>query len=1017
MNTNKHESKRTLLSVGICVCLWLSVFALNAAEHHGQVSFGGVPVPGATVTATQGDKKLTAVTDMDGIYSFPDLADGTWSMQVEMSGFAPSKQDVAASAVPMWELKMMGLAELNAPVQAPALRAEVKPANTATPTPLKPTPPKPGAAKPAATQTAAATPPADAAPPDEASQKAADGFLINGSSNNGASSPFALNPAFGNNRRGGRSLYNGSIGMNLGNSVLDARPYSLTGQDTEKPQTSRLVGLFNFGGPLKIPRLLRRNGPNFTVNYQWTHSRNGTTQTGLMPTGAQRIGDLSALATPVIDPLSGKAFIGNQIPLGRISPQATALMALYPQPNFAGTAYNYQIPVINVTHADALSVRMNKGVGRKNQLSWLFQMQSSRGDSPNLLGFLDTNRGLGFNANVVWRRTFTPRFYGNFSYTLSRQSLSQNPFFANRTNVSGLAGVTGNNQDPENWGPPSLSFFSGISGLNDGIFSRTHNQTATAAYDSTWNHGRHNVAFGADLRRLQLNTIQQQNPRGGFQFAGTFTGGPTTDIAGFLLGIPDTSTIAFGNADKYLRGYGEDAYLNDDWRVNPSLTLNLGVRWQYNSPYYEKYGRLVNLDVAPGFTAVAPVVANAPTGSLTGMHYPDSLLQTDKHGFMPKIGLAWRPISGSSLVIRAGYDVNYDTSGYSSIAMQMWQQSPLSTSLRVTNSAANPLTLANGFVGTPGGTPQTFGVDPNFKLGYVQNWQLIVQKDLPFSLQMVATYNGTKGTRAMQQFYPNTYPVGTVLSCPTCLPSGFTYMTSNGNSTREAGILQIRRRLRSGFTATATYTFAKAIDDAVLGGAGQGSVVAQNWLDLAGERGLSNFDQRHQLSLQMQYTTGLGLGGGTLLTGWRGVLYKEWTFATQVNAGTGRPLSPVYAAPVAGVSGSLRPNYTGAPLYDATGGLFLNPAAYVAPAAGQWGNAGRDSITGPNQFSMGATMARTFRMNDRMNLTLQLNASNVLNHVVFSSWNTTLGSTQFGLPPSQAANQMRQIQTTLRLSF
>jgi hypothetical protein len=126
----------------------------------------------------------------------------------------------------------------------------------------------------------------------------------------------------------------------------------------------------------------------------------------------------------------------------------------------------------------------------------------------------------------------------------------------------------------------------------------------------------------------------------------------------------------------------------------------------------------------------------------------------------------------------------------------------------------------------------------------VQNWNLILQKDLPFSLQMVAQYNGTKGTRAMQQFYPNTYPVGTELTCTTCLPSGFTYMTSNGNSTREAGIFQLRRRLRSGFTATLQYTYAKAIDDAVLGGAGQGgSVVAQNWLNLAGERGLSNFDR------------------------------------------------------------------------------------------------------------------------------------------------------------------------------
>jgi len=554
--------------------------------------------------------------------------------------------------------------------------------------------------------------------------------------------------------------------------------------------------------------------------------------------------------------------------------------------------------------------------------------------------------------------------------------------------------------------------------LSDGNFARTHNQTGNAAYDSTWNHGRHNVAFGADLRRLQLNTFGQQNPRGSFQFVGSQTGGPTTDYAGFLLGIPDTSTIAFGNADKYLRGYGADAYLNDDWRVNPSLTLNVGVRWQYNSPFYEKYGRLVNLDVAQGFTAVTPVVANSPTGALTGTQYPDSLLHPDKHGFMPKLGLAWRPISGSSLLVRAGYDVNYDTSGYSNIAMQMWQQSPLSKSLRVSNSAAVPLTLANGFIGAPNVNSDTFAVDPNFRLGYVQNWQLILQKDLPFSLQMVATYNGTKGTRAMQQFYPNTNPVGTVSApCTVCLPSGFTYMTSNGNSTREAGIFQLRRRLRSGFTATLQYTFAKAIDDAVLGGAGGGSVVAQNWLNLSGERGLSNFDQRHQLSLQMQYTTGLGLGGGTLLTGWRGLLYKEWTFATQVNAATGRPLSPVYAAPLAGFSGSLRPNYTGAPLYDAQGGLFLNPLAYVAPAAGQWGNAGRDSITGPGQFNMSATAARTFRMSDRMNLTLQVNASNVLNHVVFSSWNTTLGSTQFGLPPSQAANQMRQVQTTLRLSF
>jgi len=422
------------------------------------------------------------------------------------------------------------------------------------------------------------------------------------------------------------------------------------------------------------------------------------------------------------------------------------------------------------------------------------------------------------------------------------------------------------------------------------------------------------------------------------------------------------------------------------------------------------------LDVAPGFASVAPVVATNAVGPLTGLAYPNSLVHPDKHALMPKVSLAWRPISGSSLLIRTGYDINYDTSVYNAIARQMWQQSPLSTSLRVANSALDPLTLANGFVGSPNITSDTFAIDPNFRLGYVQNWNFIVQRDLPFSLQLVATYNGTKGTRAMQEFLPNTYPVGGVNPCPTC-PSGFTYLTSNGNSTREAGVLQLRRRMRSGFTATLTYTYAHAIDDAALGGSVGGALIAQDWLNLSGERGNSSFDQRHLLSVQLQYTTGLGIGGGTLLTGWRGAAFKEWTVATNVNAGTGLPLSPVYSATTAGsgVNQNLRPDFTGLSVNSAPAGLFLNPAAYTAPAPGTWGNAGRDSITGPSQFSMNMTMLRTFRMTDRMSLDVQATASNLLNHVTYPSWNTTLGSLQFGLPTT--ANAMRSMSTNVRLRF
>jgi hypothetical protein len=202
------------------------------------------------------------------------------------------------------------------------------------------------------------------------------------------------------------------------------------------------------------------------------------------------------------------------------------------------------------------------------------------------------------------------------------------------------------------------------------------------------------------------------------------------------------------------------------------------------------------------------------------------------------------------------------------------------------------------------------------------------------------------------------------------------------------------------------------------GGRNQNPVtIAQNWLDLRAERGLSTFDQRQLLNAQLQYTTGMGLKGETLLRGWKGALFKEWTFLAQISLGSGLPQTPIYlaAVPGTGATGSIRPDYTGEPLYAAPSGLSLNPGAYALPLSGQWGNAGRDSIIGPAQFTLNASMGRTFRLNGRFNLDLRVDSTNLLNHVTFTSWNTTVNSAQFGLPTT--ANAMRSLQTTLRVRF
>jgi hypothetical protein len=401
------------------------------------------------------------------------------------------------------------------------------------------------------------------------------------------------------------------------------------------------------------------------------------------------------------------------------------------------------------------------------------------------------------------------------------------------------------------------------------------------------------------------------------------------------------------------------------------------------------------------------------------------------------VGIAWRPISGSSLLIRAGYGIYNDTSVYRSTALAMAQQTPGAnapwqfTSLSVPNSAACRYTITAPFQQLPCAktTPDQFAVDPNFKVGTAQAWLLSVQRDLPWSLQMVVTYTGIKGTHGVQEILPNSYPppvaVPPAVSPYGSAPVGFYWRDSEGNSTKESGAVNLRRRLRNGFTASLTYTYSKALDDDYSLGGGQGTAnpgggspqVAQDWTNPAGQRGLSTFDQRNVLNANLQYTTGMGIGGHTMLSGWKGVVYKDWTVVATISEASGTPLTPIAPGLVPGTSFSsiLRGNYVGGPIHEnLPDGVFLNQSAFVAPTSG-WGTARRDSITGPSQFSLNASMNRGFRIHDRYNLTAQIDANNVLNHVAYSSWNTTVGSPLFG--EATGAGGMRSVTITLRARF
>lgn len=982
-----QRRRRPLIAAAVASIVLVTTAAVRvraANELTGRVLFSGLGVPGAVVTATSGDRTLTTLSDEAGAFRFVDPPDGAWTLRAEMTGFVKASRDVTLPRPPDAEpltlvLTLRPYSEVVAILPTPAAAA-----------------------------------PAPGAPPVAATNEPEQVDVITGSVINGATTPYAQPRAFGNNRPRLSALYNFAGTAVIGNSAWNSPPYSFIGSTAPAPSYGDLQLGFNMAGPLRIPWLVKY-GPSMALGYQHGSTHNATTLSAVVPTAAERAGDFSTSTTTIRDPRTGQPFAGNLIPGDRISPQAVSLMQYYPLPTTTDTSGpNFQRAVLTSTTSDRLQFGMNKSWRNRMSIDGSIAWSRIATDSSNIFSFEDATVASSLNASVNWSKQYSTRMVLRARYQFTRSLSSLTPFFAGRTNVSGEAGISGNDQDPSNWGPPTLSF-PGVAGLADGNAQRVVNTTQAPGGELLLRHGGHNITIGGDFRWNLADYREQPNPRGTITFTGDASG---SALADFLLGVPGASAIAFGNTSTHLRGVSPDAYINDDWRALPNLTINVGLRWEYDSPFVETSGRLANLDVAPGFTAISPVLATDPVGSITGARYPSSLIRPDKRGFEPRVGVSWRPSLASSTVFKAQYGLYRNLGAYQSLALLLSQQVPFAKAFNIENTPETPLTLAAPFPSTLSTTPNTFAIDPNFRASYVHAWQASMQRELPASLTFIVAYLGSKGSHLMQAFLPNTQAPGSPETTPG--PSGFIYVTSSGTALRNAAQFTLRRRLYAGLMASFQYTLAKATDDASTFNNGaitpSSLSIAQDWLDLNAERGPSSFDQRHRIDAQFQYTTGVGLKGGTLVDGFWGSLWKDWTVAAQLGAGTGLPFTPVSFLSVAGTGVvGIRPALTGISTVPVDAGSYANPAAFVTPAAGIWGNAGRNSLRGPAQFSLDMSVARVFRVGPRLNFEWRLAATNVLNRVTFTTVDAVVGSPQFGLPTF--ANPMRALQMTMRVRF
>ena len=676
------------------------------------------------------------------------------------------------------------------------------------------------------------------------------------------------------NWAGRRSQVNrvrGNISDSYTNSALDAHPYPLNvASSPQIPAYTEQAGI-GLGGPLVIPKIYNGGDKtSFFVNYSLTRGKNPFDSLATVPTAAERGGDFSqaqitsgplAGTVPIIyDPASNPSgprtpFSNNQIPLQQMDSAALGLLKYIPLSNLPGQIQNFHLQESLPTASDRLMARIGHQISKKDSLNAMYFFNSARSRSvsnyPELTSQTST-RGQNFNLSEI--HTFGPGVINTLSANFNRQRISLLNPFAFTENIVGDLGIQGVSTNPFDWGVP-ITQFTNFTGLNDTIPSLTRNQTFRIFDILLWNHGKHNIRVGGELRRVEVNTLTDPDARGTFTFSGFTTSNLTAvglpvpntgfDFADFLLGLPQTTSVRFGSTANYFRSWVYSGYFQDDWRMTSHFTLNYGLRYEYFTPFSEKYGHLSDLTFQPGFTS-AEVATGQNPGTL-----PNSLLRGDANNLAPRVGIAYRPWSQHTLVFRTGYGIFYDGNIYSRMFANMASQPPFAEAATLITSPSQMLTLQNGFPAVgPNILKNTYAVDPNFRTPYAQSWNFSLEDEIFRNVILSLGYVGTKGSKLDLLLAPNQFVTGAPSSGQSGLATAntlaFTYETSGSASIYHGLQVGLRRQFHSGFSISGQYTYSKTIDDAAAVG-GAGRTVAQNYLDLQAERGLSTFDMRHRL--------------------------------------------------------------------------------------------------------------------------------------------------------------------------
>jgi hypothetical protein len=830
---------------------------------------------------------------------------------------------------------------------------------------------------------------------------------------------------------------------------LNATPFPVRGINEQQPSYAQNQFGLTFMGAPYIPRLITHDTKDVLFfNASGQRSSSPFSQYGSLPTVAEREGDLSGLTNqegvPVViyDPNTKAPFPNNRIPADRIQNQATLLLGYFPIPTLPGQFQNYQRLASSESNTTRIGVRFLHSFGPSTGGSPLGGMiRQYLGQGGNVLR-QSMNVNFNYSHSAADELSLFPDLGGKqqshqysvaLGYSIGKGRLTTNPTltwnrsqtqlknnFTSTTDVASQIGLAGLPQDPLRYGLPNLTL-NQFTSMNEQQPNFQINQTISVSDSTSWIHKKHNFRFGGDFRRVHNDLFGNTgNVTGTYTFTGLFTQQPGSNststatgssLADLLLGLPQQTTLQAPSQKSYLRQNSWDAYGQDSWRATPILTFLFGLRYEYYSPYSEKYDHLSTLDTGNNFASVQTVLSGG-IGPYTGK-YPRDLIYPERNNFSPRIGIAVRVIKDT--VVRAGFGINYAVGQYAKFIQDFAFQPPYANVQTNSTTAGANISLAEGF---PTAQPEgNYAVNKNYRLPYVQVWNLNLQRTIPLGIVLNIGYNGSKGTRLDIVNAPGR-------SANSSLSNVFyDYEDSVAFSNYNALTVSVRKRLQRGISLGGTYTYGHSIDNAssIGGNGGTGTVVAQNWQNLLAEESNSSFDIRHQFNGNFLYELPFGPDERWINTGWIGHAMSGISASGTFGFGTGEGLTPHYEATVdevaRGTTASLRPDLVPGVSLKAGGGSlhnWFNKDAFVAPA-NTYGTASRYSIPGPGTVTLNASLSKTVRFSETRTFEMRGTASNVLNTVQYSGVDTTLGSGTYG--QVTAAAGMRSFTFNARYRF